>query len=61
MQATLRFRDHELDDILMLTGQVFDEEEAGIPIGVEDLQLEKVPAKMKFAKRKGLRRRPVGH
>ena len=52
MQADQRFTEDELQDILAIITQVFDEEEADIPAGVEDAVLEKLPNKLLGASRK---------
>jgi hypothetical protein len=54
-QANSRFNEDQLHEILTICQQVFDEEEAEIPDGVEDMQMEKVKDKLLGAK-KGKRR-----
>jgi len=58
-QAGSRFTEEELHDILGITQQVFDEEEATIPKGVEYQQMDKIPDKLLGAskKRRKARRR----
>ncbi|KAH8712104.1 HRDC-like protein [Phaeosphaeriaceae sp. PMI808] len=50
-EAGSRFTEDELHDIMAICGQVFDEEEEGIPKGVEDMELQKIPNKLLGAKR----------
>ncbi|KAL1610051.1 hypothetical protein SLS60_001716 [Paraconiothyrium brasiliense] len=45
-EATTRFSEEELDDILQQLLNVFYEEEANIPAGVEDQEMEKLPDEM---------------
>ncbi|KAF1950464.1 hypothetical protein CC80DRAFT_227379 [Byssothecium circinans] len=45
-EANKRFTDDELYDILATITRVFDEEEADIPAGVEDLEMERVDDRM---------------
>ncbi|KAF2846569.1 hypothetical protein T440DRAFT_541266, partial [Plenodomus tracheiphilus IPT5] len=51
-EAGSRFTEDELHDILAITQQVFDEEEASIPVGVEDMKMDKIPNKLLGASRK---------
>jgi len=60
LQAGSRFTEEELLDILTICQGVFDEEEAEIPDGVEDMKMDKIPNKLlgaKKAKRKVARRK----
>ena len=50
-----RFNEDQLHDILTIIQEVFDEEEAAIPAGVEDQEMEKIPNKLLGA-RKGKRK-----
>ncbi|KAF1976860.1 hypothetical protein BU23DRAFT_551297 [Bimuria novae-zelandiae CBS 107.79] len=45
-EATLRFREEELDDMIDTIWRVFYEEEKDIPAGVEDQEMEKLPDEM---------------
>ncbi|OAF99916.1 uncharacterized protein CC84DRAFT_1129717 [Paraphaeosphaeria sporulosa] len=45
-EATSRFSEEELDDILQQVLNVFYEEEASIPAGVENQEMEKLPDEM---------------
>ncbi|KAF2133705.1 hypothetical protein P153DRAFT_380892 [Dothidotthia symphoricarpi CBS 119687] len=45
-EASTRFSDAEMADILSISQRVFDEEEGGIPEGVEDVQMERVGNKL---------------
>ncbi|KAF2438019.1 hypothetical protein P171DRAFT_504911, partial [Karstenula rhodostoma CBS 690.94] len=45
-EATTRFSEDELDDILQQVLNVFYEEEANIPAGVENQEMEKLPDEM---------------
>lgn len=59
-QAGSRFSEEELLDILGICQGVFDEEEAEIPDGVENMKMDKIPNKLlgaKKAKRKVTRRK----
>ncbi|KAF2873910.1 hypothetical protein BDV95DRAFT_605376 [Massariosphaeria phaeospora] len=56
-EADIRFSETQLDDMLAIVQSVFDEEEAAIPAGVEDVDMEKIPNKLLGASRK--RRRAV--
>lgn len=51
-EAGSRFTEDELHDILTITQQVFDEEEASIPEGVEDVKMDKIPNKLLGASKK---------
>jgi hypothetical protein len=51
-QAGTRFSEEELNDILEIIQGVFDEDEAQIPAGVEDMQMEKIANKMLGASKK---------
>ncbi|KAF1917670.1 HRDC-like protein [Ampelomyces quisqualis] len=50
-EAGTRFKESDLDDILHLCKQVFDEEEVEIPDGVEDMRMEKIPNKLLGARK----------
>ncbi|KAH3940421.1 hypothetical protein HBI81_019230 [Parastagonospora nodorum] len=52
-EANSRFTDDQLHEILAKCQQVFDEEEAEIPDGVEDIQMAKVKDKLLGAAKKG--------
>lgn len=54
-EAGSRFNEDQLHDILTIIQEVFDEEEAAIPAGVEDQEMEKIPNKLLGA-RKGKRK-----
>ncbi|CAO2650040.1 Nn.00g013320.m01.CDS01 [Neocucurbitaria sp. VM-36] len=56
-EAGSRFTEEELHDILAIIQQVFDEEEAAIPPGVEDQVMQKIPNKLLGASRKKRRGR----
>jgi hypothetical protein len=51
-QAGTRFSEEELNDILEIIQGVFDEDEAQIPAGVEDMQMEKIANKLLGASKK---------
>jgi hypothetical protein len=51
-QAGSRFSEEELNDILEIIQGVFDEDEAQIPAGVEDMQMEKIANKLLGASKK---------
>jgi hypothetical protein len=52
VQADQRFTEPQLQDILARITRVFDEEEADIPAGVEDVEMPKVENKLLGAARK---------
>jgi len=54
-QATTRFSEEELEDVLEIIGRVFDEEEASIPKGVEDMKMAKLASTKMGATRKARR------
>jgi hypothetical protein len=59
-QAYIRFDEDQLNDILTIIQQVFEEEESSIPKGVEFQEMEKIGNKLLgAAKKKGGRRRKV--
>ncbi|PSN71920.1 hypothetical protein BS50DRAFT_569516 [Corynespora cassiicola Philippines] len=45
-ESSTRFTEEELEDILQTIQTVFDEEEASIPRGVENMEMERIPKKM---------------
>ncbi|KAH9875606.1 hypothetical protein IAQ61_003070 [Plenodomus lingam] len=51
-EAGTRFTEDELHDILAITQHVFDEEEANIPQGVEDMKMDKISNKLLGASKK---------
>ncbi|KAI4640215.1 uncharacterized protein J4E78_010687 [Alternaria triticimaculans] len=51
-EAGTRFTEDELHDILAIIQQVFDEEEGGIPEGVEDMEMPKIANKLLGANKK---------
>jgi hypothetical protein len=51
-QAGTRFSEEELNDILEIIQGVFDEDEAQIPAGVEDMHMEKIANKLLGASKK---------
>jgi hypothetical protein len=57
-QAGTRFTEDELHDILTISQGVFDEEEAEIPAGVEDMRMDKIANKLLGAKK--IKKRAVG-
>lgn len=57
-QSHTRFTDEQLDEMLAIIQQVFEEEEAVIPAGVEDQVLPKIPNKLQGASKK--RRKGTG-
>jgi hypothetical protein len=50
-QAGSRFNEDELHDILTICQQVFEEDEAKIPDGVENMKLPKIDNKLLGAKK----------
>lgn len=60
-EAGSRFSEDQLYEILLIIHQVFGEEEAGIPEGVEHQVMEKIPSKLLGAskKRRKVKRRVV--
>ncbi|KAF2008140.1 hypothetical protein P154DRAFT_516860 [Amniculicola lignicola CBS 123094] len=52
-ESESRFTETERLDILNIITSVFDEEESGIPAGVEDQEMEKVANKLLGAKKRG--------
>ncbi|KAH7082629.1 HRDC-like protein [Paraphoma chrysanthemicola] len=50
-EAGSRFSEEDLHDILGICQQVFDEEEAAIPAGVENVEMEKIPNKLLGARK----------
>ncbi|KAL6707291.1 hypothetical protein ACN47E_004279 [Coniothyrium glycines] len=61
-EAGSRFSEQELHDILGIVQRVFDEDEAGIPQGVENHQMDKIPNKLLGAsrRRRKVKRKMVG-
>jgi hypothetical protein len=57
-KAGTRFSEDELHDILTISQGVFDEEEAEIPVGVEDVRMDKIANKLLGAKK--IKKRAVG-
>jgi hypothetical protein len=51
-QSDTRFTEDQLDEILALITHVFQEEEAAIPAGVEDQELDKIANKLLGASKK---------
>jgi hypothetical protein len=55
-QAGTRFTEDELHDMLGIIQQVFDEDEAQIPAGVEDMDMPKIANKLLGAANKKKRK-----
>lgn len=51
-QSHTRFTEEQLDEMLALINQVFEEDEAEIPDGVENQEMEKVANKLLGASKK---------
>ncbi|KAF2267169.1 hypothetical protein CC78DRAFT_530971 [Lojkania enalia] len=51
-EAGSRFTEEQQEDILATIARVFDEEESEIPVGIEEIDMPKVPARMKGVTRK---------
>ncbi|KAF2704671.1 hypothetical protein K504DRAFT_460942 [Pleomassaria siparia CBS 279.74] len=51
-ESSIRFEEHELDDILARINQVLDEEEESIPVGVENQDMSKIANKLLGAAKK---------
>lgn len=56
-EGSVRFKEHELEDMLSIITRVFDEEEAAIPAGVEDVQMEGLEKRMLGVTKKMKRKR----